>query len=327
MDRDQRMDRVETAWRALAQGRGIAITDPLAALEQAYAGGEYDEFLKPRVVADEKGAARAPLKDGDAVIFYNFRSDRARELSHALVDPGFSGFARGQYPRLGAFVTMTQYDEHLKQFAAFPPQNLENTLAQVISQANLHQLHIAETEKYAHVTFFFNGGSEEPVKGEERVLIPSPREVRSYDQKPAMSAWEISADLQKRIESDQYDFILVNYANCDMVGHTGVLAAAVAAVETLDQCLARIIPRLLARGASTLLTADHGNAEQMLDEDGRPYTAHTVSNPVPLVFIAHDAAQYAIGPGRLCDVAPTLLNLLRLPQPPEMTGVSLLRKL
>jgi 2,3-bisphosphoglycerate-independent phosphoglycerate mutase len=327
MDRDQRMERIEQAWRALTQGQGLAVADPLAALEQAYAHGEYDEFLRPRIVADNEGAALATLRDGDAAIFYNFRSDRARELSHALADPDFSGFARGAYPRLGAFVTMTQYDEHLAGFAAFPPQDLNNTLAQVISRAGMRQLHMAETEKYAHVTFFFNGGLEEPVKGEDRALIPSPREVSSYDQKPAMSALEVSAELEKRIESDNYDFILVNYANCDMVGHTGVLSAAIAAVETLDQCLARIIPLLLSKGTGTLLTADHGNAEQMLDKDGGPYTAHTVSNPVPLLFIAPEAAKYALRSGRLCDVAPTLLNLLRLPQPPEMTGVCLLRKL
>jgi len=266
------------------------------------------------------------VADGDAVIFFNFRADRARALTWAFTKLGFSGFDVSDRPALVDYVCLTQYDEYLKNVpVAFPPQKLTNVLAEVTSAAGLRQLHIAETEKYAHVTFFFNGGREEPFPGEERVLIPSPKEVATYDQKPAMSALEVTAEVINRIESDAYDLIVMNYANCDMVGHTGVFAAAKAAVETLDACLARVIPAVTARGEAVLLTSDHGNAEEMIDhEHGGPYTAHTVSNPVPVILIDPARRVAALKDGALCDVAPTLLALMEVPAPSEMTGQSLI---
>lgn len=324
MDRDNRWDRVEKVWQAIALGQGIKITDPIKAINAAYQEKEFDEFIKPRVITNAEGTPLASIKDNDAVIFFNFRSDRARELSRAFSDAGFNGFDVSKAPKLSVFVTMTQYDDQLKVQIAFPPESITNTLAEVISQDGLRQLHIAETEKYAHVTFFFNGGVEEPVKGEDRALIASPKDVSTYDQKPAMSAVEITDELLRRIASNQYDFILVNYANCDMVGHTGVLIAAIEAVEVLDKCLSRLIPELMENGFKVLLTADHGNAEQMLDKNNRPYTAHTVCNPVPLLLAAGDADLYNINQGALCDVAPTILDIMGLQAPPEMTGKSLL---
>jgi 2,3-bisphosphoglycerate-independent phosphoglycerate mutase len=325
MDRDKRWDRVQAAWLALTQGAGIAVSNPVQALQDAYAAREFDEFLKPRVIVDDQGAPAARISEGDAVIFYNFRSDRARELTQALSDPAFNGFDAGKGPRLSAFVTMTEYDEHLPVVAAFPPQRIKNTLADVLSAKGLSQLHAAETEKYAHVTFFFNGGREAPLPGEDRLLVPSPQDVSTYDQKPAMSAPEVTDELLRRIAKARYDFILVNYANCDMVGHTGVLEAAVKAVETLDGCLSRLIPAVLTQGGYVLLTADHGNAEQMLDEHGDPFTSHTVRNQVPVLLAAPEGGRiFQLREGSLCDVAPTALALMNLDKPGEMTGKSLL---
>ncbi|MDR1397695.1 MAG: 2,3-bisphosphoglycerate-independent phosphoglycerate mutase [Desulfarculales bacterium] len=325
MDRDNRWERVKEAWLALVQGEGIAVSEPVQALRDAYAAKEFDEFIRPRVIRDDKGAPVAPISDNDAVIFYNFRSDRARELTRAFTDPDFSGFDAGKRPRLSYFVTMTEYDEHLPVAVAFPPQRVVNTLADVLSANGLSQLHMAETEKYAHVTFFFNGGKEEPVPGEDRVLIPSPKDVSTYDQKPAMSAPQITDTLLQRIAESRYDFILVNYANCDMVGHTGVLEAAVKAVETLDECLSRLIPAVLQQGGYVLLTSDHGNAEQMLDQHGAPFTSHTIRNQVPVLLAAPEgSAIIQLREGSLCDIAPTVLALMNLAKPAEMTGKSLL---
>ncbi len=325
MDRDKRWDRVSQAWAALVRGQGARHGDPVAAVKEAYARQEYDEFVKP-VVITNSGAPVATVANGDAVIFFNFRADRARELTWAFNQPGFSGFDTGDRPRLADYVCLTQYDEHLEGVpVAFPPQALTNVLAEVVSAAGLRQLHIAETEKYAHVTFFFNGGREEPFPGEDRALIPSPKEVATYDQKPAMSAFEVTEEVLTRIKSGVYDFIVMNYANGDMVGHTGVMAAAVAAIEVLDKCLARVIPAVLERGGVVLLTADHGNAEQMIDhEHGGPYTAHTVKNPVPMVLIDEQQKSAALESGALCDVAPTVLELMGLTPPADMTGKSLL---
>jgi 2,3-bisphosphoglycerate-independent phosphoglycerate mutase len=325
MDRDKRWDRVRLAWAALVRGEGPQAADPVAAVRQAYARQEYDEFVKPVVMA-EQGAPVAKIADGDAVIFFNFRADRARALTWAFNEPGFTGFDVSDRPALADYVCMTQYDEHLQGVAvAFPPQELTHVLAEVVGAAGLRQLHIAETEKYAHVTFFFNGGREEPFPGEERALIPSPKEVATYDQKPAMSAREVTAEVLRRIESDAYDLIIMNYANCDMVGHTGIFAAAKAAVETLDECLSRVIPAVVNGGGAVLLTADHGNAEQMIDhEHGGPYTAHTVKNPVPVILIDQARQGAKLKDGALCDVAPTLLALMDVPAPAEMTGKRLL---
>ena len=319
MDRDKRWERVRRAWAALVQGQAPQAADPVAAVRQAYARQEYDEFVQPLVIA---GPGQEPLTigDGDAVIFFNFRADRARELTWAFNAPDFSGFDVSDRPRLADYVCLTQYDEHLDVPVAFPPQDISATLAEVVSAAGLRQLHIAETEKYAHVTFFFNGGREEPFPGEDRVLIPSPQEVATYDQKPAMSAPAVTEEGLRRIASGQYDLLVMNYANGDMVGHTGILPAAIEAMEAVDACLAKVIPTIVAQGGSVLLTADHGNAEQMTDEHGGPYTAHTVSNPVPLLLITPQGRGGTLSGGALCDVAPTLLHLLGLGQPAAMTG-------
>ena len=321
MDRDKRWDRVEKAYAAMVRGIGPTGDDPAAYVRQCYERKEYDEFVAPAVMVDEAGEPRARIKDGDVVIFFNFRADRARELTWAFNSPDFDGFDVSDRPKLSYYLCMTQYDENLDVPAAFPPQEVSNTLAEVISKAGLAQLHIAETEKYAHVTFFLNGGEEKPWPGEDRALIPSPKEVATYDQKPSMSAVEVTDEVLERIASAQYDFIVMNYANGDMVGHTGVFAAAKEAMETLDKCLARLIPALLRAGASVLLTADHGNAEQMIDPaTGGPYTAHTVNNPVPLILIDDGRRTAELRPGALCDVAPTVLKLMEIEPPPQMTG-------
>ncbi|MCA1906579.1 MAG: 2,3-bisphosphoglycerate-independent phosphoglycerate mutase [Desulfarculus sp.] len=324
MDRDKRWDRVEKAWRALVGGQGLMASDPVAAMEAAYARGESDEFVTPTVIS-ANGQPLARVADGDAVVFFNFRADRARELTWAFNSPDFDGFDASDRPKLADYVCLTQYDEHLAVPVAFPPQDLRDTLAEVVAKAGRRQLHIAETEKYAHVTFFFNGGREEPFPGEDRVLVPSPQEVATYDQKPAMSAPEVTDAVLARIASGAYDLIVMNYANGDMVGHTGIMAAAVAAMETVDRCLARVVPAVLAAGGAALITADHGNAEQMKDEHGGPYTAHTVSNPVPAILVAPGHEGGRLANGALCDVAPTLLELMGLPAPAAMTGHSLIR--
>jgi 2,3-bisphosphoglycerate-independent phosphoglycerate mutase len=272
-------------------------------------------------MTDAAGEPLGVMRDGDAAIFFNFRADRAREMSWALNQPDFDGFDASDRPKLAVYVCMTQYDEHLAAPAAFPPEPVTGALADVVSQAGLKQLHIAETEKYAHVTFFFNGGREDPVPGEDRVLIDSPREVDTYDQKPEMSAYLVTDEALKRIESGRYRFIVMNYANCDMVGHTGVFEAARQAMEHLDKCLARVIPAILAKGGAALLTADHGNAEQMFDPaTGGPYTAHTVSNPTPCILIDPEREKATMHDGALCDAAPTLLALMGLAPSSEMTG-------
>jgi 2,3-bisphosphoglycerate-independent phosphoglycerate mutase len=321
MDRDRRWDRTERAYHALVHGRGIPITDPIRAVAEAYASGESDEFIQPRVVVDERGNPVGPIQDGDGIVFFNFRADRVRQLSRALVEADFADFDRGPgRPRVD-IVTMTQYDEDLPLDTAFPPLELRNTLADVLGGHDLTSYRTAETEKYPHVTYFFNGGREEAPAGEERHLVPSPK-VATYDLEPEMSAVEVTDDLVEAIASRRFDLYVCNYANPDMVGHTGVLDAAVVAVETVDRQLGRVLDACRAASTAVLVTADHGNCEQMWDpETGGPHTAHT-TNPVGIVLVEPDDRRTAeaLRDGALCDVAPTILGLLGVTQPPEMTG-------
>jgi 2,3-bisphosphoglycerate-independent phosphoglycerate mutase len=323
MDRDNRWERVRQAYDAMTLGTGIPAADSRIAIEDAYGAGENDEFVKPRNIFAQ-GEKPVVIEDGDSVVFFNFRPDRARELTRCFVDPNFEGFPREKSPASLCFVTMTSYDAEMPNVrVAYPPQTLENTLGEYLSALGLSQLRIAETEKYAHVTFFFNGGVEKPNAGEDRALIDSPK-VATYDLQPEMSAYAVTDEVVLRIESGKYDLIVLNFANCDMVGHTGVMDAATKAVEAVDACVGRILNPALSRNIRILLTADHGNAEHMTDDDGTPFTAHT-TNPVPLALIAKDAPALLSG-GRLCDLAPTLLDMMGLPQPSEMTGRSLIDK-
>jgi len=322
MDRDKRWDRVEKHYRALVLGEGLKAASARQAVEEAYQRGETDEFVQPTVVIDGNGEPRGVINDGDVVIFFNFRADRARELSWAFTLKDFDGFVRPRWPQVH-YVCMTQYEVNIPAPVAFPPQNLTNTLGEVLARHGLRQLRIAETEKYAHVTFFFNGGVEEPNPGEDRILIPSPK-VPTYDLKPEMSAYEVTARVIEEIKSDKYDVIILNYANPDMVGHTGVMEAAVAAVSAVDKCLGQVVEAVLAQGGAVLITADHGNAEEMKEEDtGEPHTAHT-SSPVPFILVDPSRRGKKLRTGALEDIAPTMLELLGLPQPPEMTGRSLI---
>lgn len=316
MDRDQRWDRVQPAWQAIALAQaGQHAVDALAALAAAYARGENDEFVKPTVIG-----AGAAVADGDAVVFMNFRADRAREISHAFVDAEFSGFARSRVPQLSAYVTLTEYEKALvaDSAIAFAPQSMDNTLGEYLAELGLHQLRIAETEKYAHVTFFFSGGREAPFAGEERVLVPSAK-VATYDLQPEMSCPQLTDQLVAAIGSQRFDFIVCNIANPDMVGHTGIESAAIAAAEAVDVALGRIEAAIRAAGGEMLISADHGNLEQMVDDDGVPHTQHTVG-PVPLVYVGRKAT---LTHGALRDLAPSVLALMGLPQPAQMSGRSL----
>ncbi len=320
MDRDKRWDRVEKAYRALTAGDGERADHAVAAVEAAYGRGETDEFVLPTVVGDYRGMA-----DGDGVLFANFRADRIREIAGALVDPDFPGFKRDRIIKLAAAVGLTEYSEALSRFLAtlFPPQDLSATLGEVVAEAGLRQLRIAETEKYAHVTFFFNGGRETVFPGEERILVPSPK-VSTYDLQPEMSAPEVTDKVVAAIRSGHFDVVVLNYANTDMVGHSGKLDAAIKAVEAVDGCLGRLAQAVEAAGGTLVITADHGNAEMMRDPDtGEPHTAHTL-NPVPLIIVNPPMAIARVDDGRLADVAPTLLDILGLPKPAAMTGHSLI---
>ncbi len=319
MDRDNRWDRVEKAYNAIVCGEGAPFASAKEAIAESYAAGVHDEFVVPVVVA-----ADATLDDGDGFIFFNFRSDRAREITRAIALDGFDGFERRKRPKLAGYVCLTEYDATFGLPIAFGSTELTNILGGVLANAGLKQLRIAETEKYAHVTFFFNGGVEVPFPGEDRALIPSPQEVATYDQKPEMSAYQVTDKLLKLLEQDLYDVIILNFANCDMVGHTGIEAAAIKAVETVDACAGRIVAKVRDMGGAVLITADHGNAEQLQDENGEPFTAHTI-NPVWLVLMDDSRKGVTLREGgRLADVAPTMLKMLGLPQPKEMTGESLL---
>jgi 2,3-bisphosphoglycerate-independent phosphoglycerate mutase len=321
MDRDRRWERVALAYDLIVDGAApYRAPDAQAALAAAYARGESDEFVKPTVIPGPDGALPR-MNDGDVVVFMNFRADRARQLTRALTDPGFSGFPRKRVPRLSAFVCLTAYGEEFASLpAAFVPQSIANSFGEIVARRGLAQLRIAETEKYAHVTYFFNGGVETPYAGEDRILIPSPK-VATYDLKPEMSAFELTDKLVAAIDSRKYDAIVCNYANGDMVGHTGKLEAAMRAVETLDACIGRVVAAQRARGGETLITADHGNVEMMHDPlTGQPHTAHTL-NLVPCLYIGRRAT--VRDGGALQDIAPTLLAMMGLVQPPEMTGRSL----
>ncbi|BCR03593.1 2,3-bisphosphoglycerate-independent phosphoglycerate mutase [Desulfuromonas versatilis] len=322
MDRDNRWERVERAYRALSEGQGVAVATSAEAIRGAYAAGQTDEFVEPRVICSA-GRPAGTVDDGDAIIFFNFRSDRAREITRAFTDQEFQGFKRGKLPELAAYVCMTEYDETFGLPVAFPAETCPNLLGELVARAGRTQLRIAETEKYAHVTFFFNGGSEVPSEGEDRVLIPSPKDVATYDLKPAMSAPAVTDEVVARVASGAYDLIVLNYANPDMVGHTGILPAAVQAMETVDACIGRVVDAVLAADGSLLITADHGNCEQMVDEKGQPHTAHT-SNLVPLILVDPERKNQPLRPGILADIAPTILELMGLEIPPEMTGRSLL---
>ncbi|MDB4971076.1 MAG: hypothetical protein JWN44_6765 [Myxococcales bacterium] len=324
MDRDNRWDRVEKGYRLLTRGEGERVADPVAAVTARYAAGETDEFIKPILVDD--GAEGAPtIGDGDSVIFFNFRADRARELTRAFTFASFDGFDRGPRLNLGAYVCMTQYDGSFGLPVAYPPQSLKMILGEYLANQGLAQFRTAETEKYAHVTFFFNGGREEPFAREERRLVPSPKDVATYDLKPAMHAEDVADGVCRAIAAEAYAFVLVNFANPDMVGHTGVLPAAILAIDTIDHCIGRIIAEARAHDTAVVITADHGNCETMLDENGHPHTAHT-TNPVPFIVVDERQKGHALATdGRLCDVAPTVLALMGLGQPPEMEGHSLLR--
>jgi 2,3-bisphosphoglycerate-independent phosphoglycerate mutase len=321
MDRDNRWERVERAYLALTEGIGITCQSSSEAIESAYTAGQNDEFVEPRVIF-ENDRPCGTIDDGDAVIFYNFRSDRAREITRALTQDDFIGFVRNKIPQISSYVCMTEYDETFVLPIVFPSDNYPNGLGEVMAANNLRQLRIAETEKYAHVTFFFNGGRELPFRGEDRALIPSPTDVETYDQKPMMSASAVTDEVVRRIESGSYDLIVLNYANPDMVGHTGNLQAAIEAMQTVDTCVDRVVTALEKVGGLALITADHGNCEQMADKQGHPHTAHS-TNPVPLLLLGgHD--DMSLRTGILADIAPTLLELMGLDQPAEMTGHSLI---
>ncbi len=337
MDRDKRWDRIQLAYEAMVEGKGRVASSPQEAVKMAFEKEEGDEFIIPTVIMENVGVAPrghpgqaqgpAPtgiISDNDAVIFFNFRADRAREMSRALTQKDFDGFQRKVFPKLSYFACFSEYDATLNLPVAFPKIDIRETFPEIISQKGLKQLRIAETEKYAHVTFFFSGGVEPVYPGEDRALIPSPKEVATYDQKPEMSARGITEELLKRLQSHQYDFVICNFANPDMVGHTGKLEAAIKAVEVVDECLGKVVKEVLSQDGTVVITADHGNCEKMKDETGQPHTAHTIEL-VPFILIGEKfkSAHLRKG-GGLPDIAPTLLKVLGLPQPKAMSGKSLI---
>jgi 2,3-bisphosphoglycerate-independent phosphoglycerate mutase len=316
MDRDNRWERVQQAYELLTELKGFAAADPLAALDLAYARAENDEFVKPTAVAEAE-----PVRDKDSVIFFNFRPDRAREITRAFVDKTFPGFARRVWPQTH-YVCLTQYDETIAAPVAFAKEEITNCLAEVLSKQGLKQLHTAETEKYAHVTFFFNGGREEPYPGEDRILVASPK-VATYDLQPEMSAYAVTQKVLEDIQADKHAVIILNFANADMVGHTGVFAAAQKAVAAVDKCIGQIVAAVQAQGGELLITADHGNSDQML-LNGAVWTAHSL-NPVPLIYVT-PRKDVILTDGVLADIAPTMLEILGIARPPEFTGRSLIKK-
>ncbi|MCM1506265.1 MAG: 2,3-bisphosphoglycerate-independent phosphoglycerate mutase [Ruminococcus flavefaciens] len=318
MDRDNAWDRVEKAYSAMVYGEGVKENCPVQAIKNSYENGVTDEFMLPTVI--DSGES---IKADDSVIFFNFRPDRARQITRAFVDPDFTGFERKNGFFNLHFVCMAQYDASMPNVTvAYPPEQLTMTMGEYLSKSGKTQLRIAETQKYAHVTFFFNGGEEKQFDGEDRILIKSP-DVETFDLKPEMSAYEVCDSVVEAINSDKYDVIILNYANCDMVGHTGIFDAAVKAVEAVDECVGRMVDAILAKGGAALITADHGNADKMYEPDGSPFTAHT-TNPVPLYCVGYDC-ELRDG-GVLADLAPTMLEILEMPQPAEMTGKSLIKK-
>jgi 2,3-bisphosphoglycerate-independent phosphoglycerate mutase len=320
MDRDKRWERTEQAYRLLRYGEGTARRDPVAAIRESYGYGVTDEFVKPIVIVDESDKPVRTIQDGDSVIFFNFRSDRARQITRAFTEEDFTFFDRGPKPEI-RFTCMTYYDRQFSLPVAFGPEPLARILADVFAETGLKNLRIAETEKYAHVTFFFNGGVEPPFPGEERVLIPSPK-VATYDLQPEMSAYGITDEVVDKIEGGRFDAVIMNYANADMVGHTGNLEATIKAIEVLDDCLGRVVAATRAKGGTVIITADHGNAEQMIDPvTGQIFTAHT-TNPVPVILIGDNRPRLREG-GSLRDLAPTMLGILGLGKPEQMTGQDL----
>lgn len=316
MDRDFAWDRVEKAYSAMVYGEGVMNSDPVKAMEESYANGVTDEFIVPTVV-DKDGM----IKGSDSVVFFNFRPDRARQITRAFVDEKFDGFERrnGFFPV--KFVCMTQYDETMPNVTvAFPPEELKMTMGEYLASKHMTQLRIAETQKYAHVTFFFNGGEEKTFDGEDRILIQSP-DVPTFDLQPEMSAYPVCDAVVEKIKSGKYDVVILNFANCDMVGHTGVFEAAVKAVEAVDECVGRVVDAAVSMGGAVIITADHGNADKMIGDDGKPFTPHS-TNPVPFCVVGYDCKLKETG--RLADIAPTMLKILDLPQPPEMTGESMI---
>ncbi len=322
MDRDRRWNRIEKAYRLYTEGRGRRAAGSPDAIEKAYGEGETDEFVLPTVIVNEENSPLARIKSEDVLIFFNFRADRARQISKAFVEKQFEGFDRGKQPPLPFFVSMTEYDQYLNIPVIFPPEYLTQTLGEAVSIAGLKQLRIAETEKYAHVTYFFNGGVEKIFPGEERILVPSP-DVATYDLKPEMSAPEVTREALKALDAGQANFIVINYANTDMVGHTGKLEETVQAVETVDLGVGIIVEEVRRKRGIILITSDHGNAEKMFAEDGSPHTAHT-NNDTPFILISPNGDYRLPSRGKLCNVAPTILKLLKIPIPEKMTGLSLI---
>ena len=324
MDRDSRWEREKLAYDAIAYGIGNKFKNAEKAIENSYEAEEFDEFVKPIVIVDDNGEPVSKVENNDSVIFFNFRPDRARQLARIFTDEEFNEFETKKYENL-VFVTMTKYDESLKNvLIAYKPQVLVNTFGEYISRLGMKQLRIAETEKYAHVTFFFNGGEEKQYPGEDRILVPSPK-VATYDMQPEMSAREVTEKVVEAINADKYDTIILNFANPDMVGHTGSLPAAIKAVETIDECVGKVVKAMLEHHGTMLITADHGNCEQMIDyATGEPHTAHT-TNPVPLILVTENT-ELKIKEGKLADLAPTMLELLNIEKPEEMTGESILVK-
>ena len=324
MDRDKRWDRVKLAYEAMVKGEGHKVASGVGAMERAYGAGETDEFVKPSVIVDGDGKPVGAIRDGDAVLFFNFRSDRAREITRAVADPAFKDFDRGTPPQLSAYVCMTQYDETFTYPIAYAPQDLSEIFPEIVARSGARQLRTAETEKYAHVTFFFNGGRETVFQNEDRILVPSPRDVKTYDQKPEMSAREVADKLSAALSTGQYGFVLANFANPDMVGHTGIVDAAVKAVKVVDECIGKLWQVCQKMGIAMLITADHGNCEMMTDPvTGQPHTAHTL-NPVPFILASPDYRGAKLrDKGILADVAPTALQVMGLPQPQEMKGLGM----
>ncbi len=324
MDRDKRWNRIETAFGLYTKGTGAIETDPIEAVKKAYEREETDEFIHPVIIADKDGKPLSLIKDNDGMIFFNFRADRAREITHAFIDPGFREFNRSTAPKLCCFVCMTEYEKSLKLPAVFESTIPEMIMPEILSTLCLHQIRIAETEKYAHVTYFLNGGEEEPFPLEHRSMIPSPRDVPTYDAKPEMSAFKVCDEVLFRLNYGRYDFFVVNFANMDMVGHTGVFDAAVRGSETVDICVGRIVSEIRARKGAVLITADHGNSEKMINDNGSIHTAHTL-NPVPFILVDNTRKDVVLREhGLLADIAPTILQILGINKSKQMTGSTLI---
>jgi 2,3-bisphosphoglycerate-independent phosphoglycerate mutase len=322
MDRDTRWDRIEKAYDLFTAGTGTREQDPVCAIQNAYDSNQTDEFIPP-IFLKKDTSRNGVIQDGDGLIFFNFRADRAKEITRAFTDTGFSEFTRKKKVDLAGFVCMTQYDETFGLPIAFEPQHLDDILGELLSRNRISQLRIAETEKYAHVTYFFNGGDERIFDGEQRILIPSPRDVATYDEKPQMSAFEVAETACEKIRSNKFQFIILNFANMDMLGHTGILDAAIKGCETVDMCAQKVVEAIWATGGFAMVTADHGNSEQMIADDGSAHTAHTL-NPVRLILAGDRLKTKTLKDGILGDIAPTILKLLNIEQPSQMTGTALL---